>query len=64
LDEDEEGVIISDIKRGSSAAMAGLKEGDLIKEINRKRIRDVSEIKPLPELLRNGQNKMSVIAFR
>ena len=43
LDEDEEGVIISDIKRGSPADMASLKEGDLIKQINRKAIRNTSD---------------------
>lgn len=42
IDEDEEGVIITDVRPGSPGDLAGLKEGDLIKEINRKPVKNIS----------------------
>lgn len=43
LDEKEKGVIITDIQRGSFADVAGLQVGDLIKEINHKRINNLED---------------------
>jgi serine protease Do len=41
--EDEEGVIISDVESGSPAAEAGLRRGDLIKEVNREPVTSLAE---------------------
>ena len=41
---DKAGLLISDVDQGSPAAQAGLAEGDLIVEVNRKRVTKVSEL--------------------
>jgi serine protease Do len=43
--EGESGVVVSAVEQGSPAAEAGIKEGDLIKEINREKIANVKEFK-------------------
>lgn len=43
--EDESGVIVSNIQPGSPAGMSDIREGDIIKEINRKKISNVTEFK-------------------
>lgn len=43
--EDETGVIVSGVQPGSPAAISDIKEGDLIKEVNRKKINDVTDFK-------------------
>jgi len=40
---DNDGVIISYVERGTSADEAGLKNGDIIKEVNRKTIQNVDD---------------------
>lgn len=41
--EEERGVLVAGVKRGSSAAREGLRSGDLIIEINRRRIESVAD---------------------
>ncbi len=41
LNPDEKGVVISDVKPGSPAAEAGLRAGDIIKEVDRKEIKSL-----------------------
>ncbi len=41
--EDEEGVVVVEVKAGSQAQSAGIAQGDLIKEVNRERVTDISE---------------------
>lgn len=43
LDSKEEGVVISSVKGGSAAQEAGLQSGDLIKEINRKPVKNLED---------------------
>lgn len=43
LSQDEEGVVISAVKPGSPAAEAGLRPGDIIKEIDRGEIKDIGD---------------------
>jgi len=47
--EDEEGVIITRVLRGSSAGRAGLQPNDLIVEVNRESIEDVSDYEEVIE---------------
>jgi S1-C subfamily serine protease len=41
---EKSGLVIADVDQGSPAAEAGLQEGDLIVEVNRKRVAKVSEL--------------------
>lgn len=43
--EEETGVIVSGVQPGSPAAMSDIREGDLIKEVNRKKISNVTDFK-------------------
>jgi len=69
--EDEQGVIISEVTPGSPAAEAGLRRGDLIKEVNRQTIRSVSDYRDAMKsvdddegfllLIRRGDNTVYVV---
>jgi serine protease Do len=41
------GVVISGVEQGSAAQEAGLREGDVIMEINRQRVRDIADFRRL-----------------
>ncbi|NUO08355.1 MAG: DegQ family serine endoprotease [Candidatus Brocadia sp.] len=43
--EEEGGVIVSEVQPGSPAAMSDIREGDLIKEVHRKKVSNVTEFK-------------------
>jgi serine protease Do len=43
--EEDSGVIVSEVQPGSPAAMADIREGDLIKEVNRKKVTNVTEFR-------------------
>ena len=43
--EEDSGVIVSEVQPGSPAAVSEIREGDLIKEVNRKKISNVAEFK-------------------
>ena len=45
LPEGEEGVVITDIEEGSPVSMVGLEEGDVIKEINGRQIKNVDDFR-------------------
>lgn len=56
--EDTQGVIITDIQSGSSAAESGLKRGDIILEINRKKVENIEAYK---EALQEAKEKNSLL---
>ncbi|KAB2836795.1 MAG: DegQ family serine endoprotease [Candidatus Brocadia sp.] len=43
--EEDSGVIVTEVQPGSPAALSEIREGDLIKEVNRKKINNVTEFK-------------------
>ncbi len=45
IEEDEEGVVITEVKEDSPAAQVGLNSGDVIKEVNRNPIEDLDDFK-------------------
>jgi serine protease Do len=54
LDADLEGVVVTEIDQSGSAFRAGLREGDLIRSVNRKRIKNVSEFNAALENTKRG----------
>lgn len=52
--EDEEGVLVVDVKQGSAAWRKGVREGDLITSINKKPIRNVSEYDRIMDNTQSG----------
>lgn len=53
---DEKGVLITTVEPGSAGAEAGLRRGDLIKEINRQAVEDAKEYKQLVEKAKKGES--------
>jgi serine protease Do len=72
-DEDEDGVLVTGVQSGGKAAQAGIRQGDLIVEINRKPVSDIAEFKKIYEsvdsgetvnfLIRRGRGGMVVISL-
>jgi serine protease Do len=52
--EDEEGVIVTDVKQGSSAYRKGVREGDLITSVNREEVTSVREYDRIMDKLKAG----------
>lgn len=52
--EDKEGVLVSSVAAGEPAAEAGLRQGDVITEVNRKPVRSLAEYKGLISQVRGG----------
>jgi len=69
--DEEKGVVISNVEQGSPAADAGLRRGDLIKEINKTEIEslgdykkamdEVGEEKSFLALIKRGENTLYVV---
>ncbi len=55
FDENEKGVLVTAIKSGSKASQAGIKQGDLIKEINHHTIRTIDDFKEKFDQIREGR---------
>ena len=49
------GVMVTDVAPGSAAAAAGIKEGDLVLEVNRRRVGSVEEFKKAVAALKPGE---------
>lgn len=56
--EDEKGVIITNIERNSLAQVGGLREGDIIMEVNRQSVATISELRTR---LKESENQRSVL---
>ncbi|MFQ5706588.1 MAG: DegQ family serine endoprotease [bacterium] len=54
LDPNDRGVVITQINRGSQAFAAGLRQGDLIKEVNRRRVATVREFSDIVSKVKSG----------
>jgi serine protease Do len=52
--EDEEGVIVTDVKQGSSAYRKGVREGDLITSVNREDVTSVREYDRIMDKVKPG----------
>jgi serine protease Do len=54
--QNDEGVVVTEVAGGSPAEQAGLKAGDLIKEVNRMKVRTVEEFKTAIGRLKSGSS--------
>lgn len=58
--KDTEGVIVSQVKPESPAGLAGIKSGDIIKEVNRREIKNIKEYKEAMKVI----SKDDTVLFR
>jgi serine protease Do len=71
IDENEKGVLIAAVKPGSKADQAGLRQGDIVKEVNRAAVHSVSALKAefakaksgdsVPFLVKRGTSGFTVV---
>jgi serine protease Do len=61
LDPKTTGVVISNIQEGSPAAEAGLRPGDLITEVNRVAVKDLSDYQQALQKVKKGDNLLLLI---
>ena len=61
IDPDEEGVVITGVARGSVAERSSLKEGDIIKKINRVNIKSIKDYKRVVKKLKGGDSVLMFI---
>ena len=59
--DSNEGVLVSDVTVGRSAAEAGIKRGDVITEINRKPIENMDDFKRSLANIKNGRTVLFLI---
>jgi serine protease Do len=52
--DNDEGVLVSDVRRNSVAAEKGLRRGDIIKEVDRRRVRSAKDVERMIETLEPG----------
>jgi serine protease Do len=61
LDPETSGVVISNIAEGSPAAEAGLRPGDLITEVNRAAVKNLSEYQQALQKVKKGDHLLLLI---
>jgi serine protease Do len=59
--EDVHGAVITDVKPGSAADIAGLQRGDIILEVNRQKVSNASDVQKALSGLPNGQDVMLLV---
>ncbi|MFH1935114.1 MAG: PDZ domain-containing protein [Pseudomonadota bacterium] len=52
--EDEKGVVVIQVESGSKGEIAGIQQGDVIKEINRRPVSTPQEVKKQMEEIKSG----------
>ncbi len=57
----QEGVVVSDVKYGSLAQLAGLKRGDLIQEINRKKVSSLDDYRRVLGRVKKGESILFLV---
>lgn len=58
---DERGVVIADVQPGSIAADAGLRPGDLIKEVNRQKIQNLRDYTQATRKMKKGESLLLLV---
>ncbi len=62
--QDQGGVLVSEVERGSIAAMVGIRPGMVIHQINKQTVTNVAEFKQRYEQSRNGKRVLLLISDR
>src|SRR5438093_916796 len=58
---DREGVLVADVVEGSPAQKSGLQAGDVVRELNRQRVRTPAEFERLARALKDGDRVMLLL---
>jgi serine protease Do len=61
LDDNETGVVITDLQPGTPAAEARLRPGDVIKEVNRQKIQNVRDYKQTIQKMKKGETLLLLV---
>ena len=61
LPENEKGVLVTNVKPGGKGHIAGIQEGDVIKEVNRKAVRTPGEMKEQIEKVKSGDTAQVLV---
>lgn len=61
LPENEKGVLVTDVRPGGKGDIAGIQEGDVIKEVNRKAVKTPSEMKEQIEKVKSGDTAQILV---
>jgi serine protease Do len=61
LDENETGVMITELQPGTPAAEARLKAGDVIKEVNRQKVQNVRDYKQVIQKMKKGETLLLLV---
>ena len=62
VDDSEEGVVVVDVSRGSAAAEAGIRRGDIIVSVNRKKVANSADYQRI--ILQSGRGGNVIILAR
>ncbi|MCE5242012.1 MAG: DegQ family serine endoprotease [Syntrophobacteraceae bacterium] len=60
-DENEQGVVISEVQPGSPAAEARLRPGDLIKEVNRQKVQNIRDYNQTVQKQKKGESLLLLV---
>lgn len=60
-EDDEKGVIVSDVKSGSKGDNAGVRPGDLIKEVNRRAVKNAQDFQKKIKRIKEGSEFMMLV---
>jgi serine protease Do len=58
---DEDGVLVMQVEPGSPADEAGMKRGDIIKEVNRKKVKTIAQFQKSIEKRKSGESILMLV---
>ncbi len=61
LDENETGVVITELKPGTAAAEARLRPGDVVKEANRQKVQNARDWKQITQKMKKGETLLLLV---
>ena len=64
IDPDQSGVVVIDVDQASAAYRAGLREGDLIRSVNRKRVESLAQFNQTIKTLKRGDSLLLQVVRR